>query len=122
MAEVLLARNQYAESLPYLEKSLKAKPQMLSRVHALMGKSYAELGKTQEAIAQLNMGESSDEDGSIQYLLARLYRQLGDNAGATAAIEKMKTIKQQRRQRGFKRVQDPDLSAIESPLRPAPTP
>jgi predicted Zn-dependent protease len=115
MAQVKLANNQFADALPYLEKSLHAKPQMLPRVHALMGKAYAELGRTQEAIEQLKMGASSDEDGAIQYLLARLYRKTGDNQDAVQALAQMKSIKEQRRARGVKQVQDPDLSALESP-------
>jgi hypothetical protein len=50
-------------------KSLNVKPQMLGHVHALIGKVYAETGRTSEAIDQLKMGESSDENGSIHYLL-----------------------------------------------------
>jgi len=51
------------------------------------------------------------------YLLARLYRKIGDSKDAAEALEQMKSIKQQRRDRGVKLVEDPDLSALES--RPA---
>ncbi len=114
VAEALIGQRQYAEAESYVTKSLSAKPQMLPRVHALMGKVYAETGRTQEAIKQLKLGESSDEDGSIQYLLARLYRQIGDTKDATDAINRMKAIKQQREDRGYKQVQDPDLAPLES--------
>ena len=60
------------------------------------------------------MGESSDEDGSIHYLLARLYRQIGDTKSASAALEQVKTIKQQRHDR-VKTVEDPELSSVEAP-------
>jgi tetratricopeptide (TPR) repeat protein len=122
MAQVKLAKFQYADALPFLEKSLRAKPQMLPRVHTLMGKAYAELGRTQEAIEQLKMGVSSDEDGAIQYLLARLYRKMGDNQSAAQALAQMQTIKEQRRARGVKQVQDPDLSALESSPVPSSNP
>jgi tetratricopeptide (TPR) repeat protein len=115
MAETLVAKSRFAEAEPYLTKSLDAKPQMLGHVHALMGKVYAETGRTQDAINQLKMGASSDENGSVHYLLARLYRQTGDIKDATAALEQVKTIKQLRRDRGVKTVEDPDLSALESP-------
>jgi len=68
------------------------------------------------------MGESSDENGSIHYLLARLYRQIGDTRDAAAALDQVKTIKQQRRDRGVKTVEDPDLSALESPPRESSAP
>jgi predicted Zn-dependent protease len=122
MAEAILSRHQYEQAEPYLLKSLHAKPQMLPRVHALIGKVDAETGRSREAIDQLKLGASSDEDGSVQYLLARLYRSIGDDKNATAALDRMKTIKQQRLNRGVKTVEDPDLSAFESPSGEASTP
>jgi len=114
VAETLVDKFQYADAEPYLLKSLGVKPQMLGHVHALIGKVYAETGRTNDAIRQLKMGESSDENGSIHYLLARLYRQIGDTKNASTALEKVKTIKQQRLVR-IKTVEDPDLSSLESP-------
>jgi predicted Zn-dependent protease len=113
MAQGLMNQHEYAEAEPYLQKSLKAKPQMLPRIHALIGKVYAETGKTQEAIEELKLGASSDEDGSVQYLLAHLYLKQGDRKDAEGAIARMETIKRQRAARGVKRVEDPDLSPIE---------
>jgi tetratricopeptide (TPR) repeat protein len=114
MGEVELGRHDYASALPYLEKSLHAKRQTLPRVHALIGKVYAETGRTSEAIQQLKLGASSDEDGSIQYLLARLYRKQGDIKDADAALDRMKAIKAQRRERGYKLIEDPELSSLQS--------
>jgi predicted Zn-dependent protease len=108
-----MSQREYAEAEPYLQKSLKAKPQMLPRIHALIGKTYAETGKTREAIRELELGASSDDDGSVQYLLARLYRQVGDIKNAQIALQKMESIKAQREARGVKRVEDPDLSPLE---------
>ena len=114
MAEVELGRHDYVSALRYLKKSLHARPQMLPRVHALIGRVYAETDKTSEAIQELKLGVSSDDDGSIQYLLARLYRKRGDIKDADAALDRMKTIKAQRRERGYKLIEDPELSALES--------
>lgn len=113
MGQALLNQHDYAEAEPYLKKSLNAKPQMLPRVHSLIGKAYAETGRTREAIAELEIGASCDEDGSLHYLLARLYRQVGDTKSAQIALQEMTTIKQQRETRGVKRVEDPDLSPLE---------
>lgn len=113
MAQALLNQREYTEAEPYLRKSLNAKPQMLPRIHALLGKAYAETGRTREAIRELKLGESSDEDGSLEYLLARLYRKEGDPKDSKAALDRLKVIKQQRSARGVKRVEDPDLSPIE---------
>jgi predicted Zn-dependent protease len=82
MAEALVAHHDYAEAEPYLNKSLKAKPQMLPHVHALLGRVYAEAGRNTDAIAQLKLGTESDSDGSVHYQLARLYREIGDGKSA----------------------------------------
>lgn len=119
LGEALLAKRDYAGAEAALRKTLRAKPQMQPHVHALIGKIYAETGRNQEAIEELKLGASSDEDGAIQYLLARLYRKLGNTEAANAALERMKSIKDRRRERGFKRVEDPELSSIESSTGPS---
>lgn len=115
MAEVELGRREYSAAEPYLVKSLRAKPQVLPRIHALLGKVYAETDRPRQAIKELELGASSDEDGSVQYLLSRLYRRLGDTRSAQIALERMKATREKRRERGYKFVQDPELSAMESP-------
>jgi len=99
MAEALVAHHDYAEAEPYLDKSLKAKPQMLPHVHALLGRVYAEAGRNTDAIAQLNLGTESDNDGSVHYQLARLYREIGDAKSAAAALEQMKAIQKRELER-----------------------
>ncbi len=93
MGEAMLAKNDYASAEPSLRKALHAKPQMIPHAHALLGKIYAETGRTEQAIDELKLGASSDEDGAIQYLLARMYRKLGNTEAANAALERMKIIK-----------------------------
>jgi tetratricopeptide (TPR) repeat protein len=114
MAEVELSRHEYANALPYLVKSLHTNSQTLPKVHALIGKVYAETDKTPEAVQELRLAAPKDEDGSIHYLLARLYRKQGDVKNANAALDRMKAIKSQRRERGYKLIEDPELSPIES--------
>jgi len=122
VAEALVTRGHFADAEPFLMKSLNSRPQSLGHVHALIGKVYAETGRTQQAISQLKLAESSDENGSIHYLLARLYRESGDTKDAVAALEKVKIIKQQQRSRGVKTIEDPELSSLESPPTEARTP
>jgi tetratricopeptide (TPR) repeat protein len=110
MAEAMVARHDYSNAIPFLEKSLHAKPQMLPHVHALMGQVYAEAGRTQDAIRQFQMGLDSDEDGSIHYQLARLYRQIGDSKSASEALDQMKRIKAQQRARGTRMVDESEAS------------
>jgi tetratricopeptide (TPR) repeat protein len=122
MAETKVAENQFAAAEPYLMKSLNVKPQMIGHVHGLLGKVYAETGRTREAIDQLKMGVTSDENGSIDYLLARLYRQIGDPKDASIALERVKSIKEQSHSRGVKLIEDPELSALEYSPGQASTP
>ena len=120
MAEAMIARNQFAEAEPLLIRSLKVKRQIVPQVHALIGKVYAETGRTREAIDQLKMGASSDENGTLHYQLARLYRSLGEDKNASAALEEMKTIKLRRNARAVKSIEDPDLSSLEASRSDSP--
>ena len=113
MGEALVSLHQLADAEPFLLKALDAKPQMLPHIHALLGEVYAEAGKTQQAIAELKLGLQSDEDGSVHYQLARLYRQTGDAKAAATAIDEMKVIRQQHRQRAVVALQDSHSSTLD---------
>jgi tetratricopeptide (TPR) repeat protein len=108
MAESLIDNHEYAKAEPFLDKSRSVKPQMLPRVHALLGRTYAETGHIQKAIVELKLGESSDIDGSVHYQLARLYRELGDAGDAQQALQATQEIKQRRRDQKLIAVDDPD--------------
>jgi tetratricopeptide (TPR) repeat protein len=98
MGEALVSRHAFADAEPFLQKGLAAKPQMLPHVHALLGTVYSETGRTQDAIAQLEMGLGADQDGGTYYRLARLYRKTGDTKKADEAMQQVKALEQQRRQ------------------------
>jgi tetratricopeptide (TPR) repeat protein len=106
MGEALIARHDFAGAEPFLQKGLAAKPQMLPHVHALLGTVYAETGRTQDAIAQLQMGLTADQDGSTYYRLARMYRKTGDIQKADAAMQQVKALEQQRQKRAVTALQD----------------
>jgi tetratricopeptide (TPR) repeat protein len=115
MAEAMMERHPLAPAEPFLLKALNSKPQMLPHVHALLGQVYAEAGATQLAIDQFKLGLDTDLDGSLHYQLARLYRKLGDTKAADMAMEQMKVIKQQQRQRAVIDVQDSHPSTLDGP-------
>ncbi len=115
MAEALIARHQFGAAEPFLEQALHAKPQMLPHIHALLGEVYADAGKDQQAIEELNLGIDTDQDGTLHYQLARLYRKSGNTQAATHAIEQMKIIQQQRRQRAVIAVEDSHSSSLDQP-------
>jgi tetratricopeptide (TPR) repeat protein len=106
MGEALIAHHDFAGAEPYLQKGLTAKPQMLPHVHALLGTVYAETGRTEDAIAQLQMGVAADRDGSTYYKLARMYRKAGDTRKADAAMQQVKALEQQRQKGAVTALQD----------------
>jgi predicted Zn-dependent protease len=75
-------------------------------VHALLGTVYAETGRTEDAIAQLQMGVAADRDGSTYYKLARMYRKAGDTRKADAAMQQVKALEQQRQKGAVTALQD----------------
>jgi tetratricopeptide (TPR) repeat protein len=93
MGEILVAQREYADAEPYLERSLHVRPDLLPRVHALLGEVFARTGRSKEALNELTQGLVSDEDGSVHYQLARLYKEAGDLKAAAAAFEKSKQIR-----------------------------
>jgi tetratricopeptide (TPR) repeat protein len=113
MGEALVSTHQFAAAEPYLQKALRAKPQMLPHVHALLGMVYDDAGKNQQAIDELMLGIQTDQDGSLHYRLARLYRKIGNTQAAAAAIEQMKVIEQQHRERAVTATRDSHPSTLD---------
>jgi tetratricopeptide (TPR) repeat protein len=96
MGEILVGQHEFASAEPYLERSLRARPDLLPRVHALRGRVFARTGRSKEAIEELTQGLASDEDGSVYYQLARLYQSSGDAKRAAAAFERSQQIRAKR--------------------------
>jgi tetratricopeptide (TPR) repeat protein len=115
MGEALVARHDFAGAESYLQKGLAAKPQMLPQVHAMLGTVYAETGRTEDAITQLEMGRPADGDGSIHYKLARMYRKAGDMKKADAAMQQVKLLEQQRRKGAVTALEDSSRAADDLP-------
>jgi Flp pilus assembly protein TadD len=97
--EVLVSLHDYSGAEPYLRKALNAKPQMRPHVHALLGKVDAETGRAKDAIAELRAGLESDEDGSLHYQLAMLYRQTGNTSESSLMMAQSKELARLRRKR-----------------------
>lgn len=95
MGEILCARDDFPGAEPYLHKSLNAKPEFLPRVHALLGKVYAQTNRTQQAIAELKLALPTDKDGSLHYQIARLYLKVGERALAMQAFDVSKKLEQE---------------------------
>jgi predicted Zn-dependent protease len=98
--EILVQQNRYAEAEPYLSNCKNLKPEFRPRLHALLGRVYAESGRISEAIQEYKAGLSTDEDGSLHYQLARLYQKTGDKNAADEAFKESRRLSRQRNERG----------------------
>jgi tetratricopeptide (TPR) repeat protein len=92
----LVEQHKYVEAESYLKAGLSAKPELISRIHALLGRIYASQGDNARAIEQLEIGISSDDDGSIYFQLGRLYQKTGQQKLAEAAFEKSRSLANKR--------------------------
>jgi len=108
--EILVEQHEWTQAENYLKRSLYAahplKPQILPHVHVLLGQVFAQTDRPQEAISELQMGLTSDEDGSVYYQLARLYIRLGNKAAAQSAIVHVKELERKKRERAVVAVHD----------------
>jgi predicted Zn-dependent protease len=93
--EILVQRKLYAEAEPYLSKCRNLQPEFVPRLHALLGRVYAETDRIPAAISEYKAGLSTDEDGSIHYQLARLYQKSGDKNAAEEAFRESKRLSRQ---------------------------
>jgi predicted Zn-dependent protease len=107
MGESLLAVREFDQAELFLKKGLMVKPQMQPHVHALLGRVYAAKGQPRAAVAELNLGLQSDEDGSIHYQLALQYRKLGDEKASRSAMKESEALKLARLQRAHIALEDP---------------
>jgi tetratricopeptide (TPR) repeat protein len=93
--EILVQQNRYGEVEVYLSKCQNLKPELLPRLHVLLGQVYAETDRIPAAIAEYKAGLSTDEDGSVHYQLARIYQKSGDKRAADEAFKASKRIRDQ---------------------------
>jgi tetratricopeptide (TPR) repeat protein len=101
VGEVLTARGNYPDAELALRRSLKADPELLPRVHELLGRCYASTKKVNEAIREYTLALPGDQDGSIHYQLARLYRENGDLPAMKAALEVSAQLHKERLDRAY---------------------
>jgi predicted Zn-dependent protease len=98
-AEVLVYRRAFAEAEPHLKRSLRGEPELLPRVHMLLGECLEATNDAVGAIREMETAATSDDDGSVHYELARLYRKTGDINRATTAMQESKKLHDERRLR-----------------------
>jgi len=92
--EIMVQEHKFEEAEPYLSRCQNLDPDLVPRLHVLLGQVYAATNRIPAAISEYKQGLVSDEDGSIHYQLARLYEKSGDK---DAAAEAIRTSQQLRR-------------------------
>ena len=114
---ILVIQHQYGEALPYLKVALSNKPANLPNVHALIGKIYAAQGRTSDAVTELKQSLPADEDGSYHYQLYELFRKLGDQKSAAAALVKSETLRVKKRLAHRRALLDPSpqINSVQIP-------
>ena len=80
----------------HLKLGLHAKADLVPRIHALLGRVYANRGEDTQAIQELMLGLPSDDDGSIHFQLARLYQKTGQQKLAEAAFQETRRLQNKR--------------------------
>ena len=95
--EILVQAHRFEEAEPYLSKCKNLDPDLIPRLHILLGQVYAATNRIPEAISEYKFGLAGnrDEDGSVHYQLARLYQTSGNKA---AAAEQFRLSQQLRKQ------------------------
>jgi tetratricopeptide (TPR) repeat protein len=95
LGDIQVRAHRFQEALPFLQKSLAEDPDHSLLVHADLGKSYAELGQVEKAIAELSAASSMDRSGEIHYQLYRLYQQQGKATLAREALAESERLREQ---------------------------
>jgi Tfp pilus assembly protein PilF len=96
MGALLVDQDQYEEAKPYLNSALAGATAILPHVHALRGKVFAAQGRTWEAVEELKQSLSADLDGSYHFQLYQLYKKLGNEPAATAALQESESLRRHR--------------------------
>jgi predicted Zn-dependent protease len=73
--DALVQGQQFEAAIPILERAVKADGAPLS-ARASLGRAYVQAGRYQEALSHLEAAAREDEDGDVQYQLARAYQAL----------------------------------------------
>jgi tetratricopeptide (TPR) repeat protein len=99
MADILAYQRKFDQAEPYAQAALHGAPSNLPPVHALLGKIYAAQGRTPEAIKELQQALPDDQDGSLHYQIAMLYKKIGDERAAREALERSEALRKSRGKR-----------------------
>ena len=95
LGDIDVRSHRFGEALPFLQKSLAHDTHQSLLVHADLGRSYAELGQVERAIAELTQASPMDRSGEIHYQLYKLYQKQGQAKLAQEALAESERLRQQ---------------------------
>ena len=101
LGSILAAQAKYASAQTYLEtaqQNASADDRIPAR--ALLAKVYTELGRSHDAVRQLEACLAADTDGSYHYRISLLYRKLGRKQEAAEALRASAQIRSNNRAQG----------------------
>jgi tetratricopeptide (TPR) repeat protein len=96
LASILVARHEFDEAVPYLNAALAGTNAILPHVHALRSKVFAAQRKTAEAVTEIKQSLEADRFGDYHYQLYRLYKALGNEKEAEAALQESESVRKRR--------------------------
>ena len=82
-----VARQQHAESIPFLETALRLDPNLV-QARPSLGRAYLRVGRAEEAATELERGLALDYYGDIHYSLFQAYRRIGRLDEAKRALDR----------------------------------
>ena len=82
--EILVQGHRFEEAEPYLSRCKDLNPDLVPRLHILLGQVYAATNRIPQSISEYKLGLAGerDENGSVHYQLGRLYQLSGDREAA----------------------------------------
>ncbi len=95
--DLYLAQQLPEKAVPFLEKAVKADPQVLP-ARASLARAYLLAGDATKALPHVNAALPLDTDGSLHFQLARAYQTAGMSAEAREAMAKYQQIQARSRQ------------------------
>jgi predicted Zn-dependent protease len=101
----LAYRRKFVQAEPYAKAALHGESSNLPLVYALLGKVYASQGHTSKAIQELQLALPDDQDGSLHYQIAMLYKQAGDANAARESLKESESLRTKRENRAQETMQ-----------------
>jgi tetratricopeptide (TPR) repeat protein len=104
VGDILMTKGRSDQAIPYLEQAVQANPRLLEAQRQL-GKALLEQQQYNRALEKLLIvAQGEPEDEGTHYLLATIYRKLGDSEKAKVELQRFNQLNGERLERDRQRV------------------